>query len=94
MATKVYRIEVCDVCGTDGQEMVSFRISEAGGESRKVTLCGDPDHGYPKVRSLVDAAKQARHDTRPPRARVSTMDEVRAAIRKPPKAATKPKKAP
>lgn len=82
MAKKIITLDVCDVCGKDGgAKITTFRVSEQGGESRKVTLCQSKEHGAPVLRKYIKAAKAARPGTstggRP--TRVHTMEEVAAA---------------
>ena len=87
MATKILRIEVCDICGSE-KNLTKFRITEVRGTSRGITLCDDAKHGAPVLRRLLaDAGNGKPPGATRGRAHVATMEEVKAARKKaaPPK---------
>lgn len=94
MATKILRIEVCDICGSE-KNLTKFRITEVRGQSKGITLCDDKTHGAPVLRRLLSEADGKATATPRGRAHVATMDEVKAARKKaspPPRGARTRKK--
>lgn len=78
MATRVIRIEVCDICGAE-EKLTKFRITERGGASKGITLCADKDHGAPVIRDITARAVKQPSVTRGRPGKVSSMNEVAAA---------------
>lgn len=77
MAVKVVRVEVCDVCGSE-EGLGHFRLTERGGTSRAVAVCGKD--GADLLRGLLQTV------TAPPKRKargVVSMAEVQKAKKAP-----------